>query len=58
LREHGILLPAIRYPTVARGEARLRITASAAHSEADIQQLIEMLRRCLEITGIRPPPSP
>jgi glycine C-acetyltransferase/8-amino-7-oxononanoate synthase len=39
LREQNIFVPAIRYPTVARGAARLRITLTAAHSEADISIL-------------------
>ncbi len=45
LHEEGILVPAIRYPTVAKDAARLRITASAAHSEAQIVQLGAALRR-------------
>lgn len=44
LREQGILCPAIRYPTVARGEARLRLTVTAAHSREDIASLGEALR--------------
>jgi glycine C-acetyltransferase/8-amino-7-oxononanoate synthase len=32
LLEAGFLVPAVRYPTVARGQARLRATVSAAHS--------------------------
>ena len=40
LRARGIFLPAIRYPTVARGEARLRLTATAAHTLEDIQALL------------------
>jgi 8-amino-7-oxononanoate synthase len=32
-------VPAIRYPTVARGQARLRVTITAAHEPADIIQL-------------------
>jgi 8-amino-7-oxononanoate synthase len=36
LRERGFFVPAIRYPTVARGKARLRITLSAAHLSAEI----------------------
>lgn len=39
LRERGLFIPAIRYPSVARGAARLRLTVSAAHAAADIQQL-------------------
>ncbi len=45
LWEAGIFVPAIRYPTVARGKARLRFTFSSAHSEADVEKLTETLRR-------------
>jgi len=48
LRERGLFIPAIRYPTVARGEARLRLTVSAAHTASDIQQLGAAL------AGLRP----
>src|SRR6266446_5336626 len=40
LREQGVFVPAIRYPTVARGQARLRLTVSAAHAAADVSQLV------------------
>lgn len=43
LREHGVFIPAIRYPTVARGQARLRLTVSAAHAAADVSQLVTAL---------------
>jgi 8-amino-7-oxononanoate synthase len=43
LREQGLLIPAIRYPTVARGEARFRLTVSAAHSAEDIAALSNAL---------------
>ncbi len=39
LREAGWLIPCIRYPTVARGRARLRITASALHTSTQIEAL-------------------
>jgi 8-amino-7-oxononanoate synthase len=44
LRERGILIPAIRYPTVARGQARLRLTVTAAHTSADLAQLLAALQ--------------
>ena len=43
LRERGLLVPAIRTPTVPTGAARLRITLSAAHTAHDIDQLISAL---------------
>ena len=44
LRERGIFVPAIRYPTVGRGQARLRVTLTAAHSSEDVSQLIRSLK--------------
>lgn len=44
LLEQGFLIPAIRYPTVARGSARLRITLSAAHSMNQIGRLLDLLK--------------
>jgi len=44
LWEAGIFVPAIRYPTVARGKARLRFTFSATHEEADIDRLAAALK--------------
>ena len=43
LREQGIFVPAIRYPTVARGAARLRITVTATHTTEDINLLVATL---------------
>lgn len=43
LLQRGLLVPAIRTPTVPANTARLRITLSAAHSADDIAQLIEAL---------------
>ena len=43
LLQHGLLVPAIRTPTVPMGTARLRITLSSAHSEDDIAKLVEAL---------------
>ena len=44
LEEQGLLVTAIRPPTVAEGTARLRVTFSAAHSEADVDRLLGALQ--------------
>ena len=44
LRAQNIFVPAIRYPTVARGAARLRVTITAAHTREDIGQLSNALK--------------
>jgi 8-amino-7-oxononanoate synthase len=40
----GLFIPAVRFPTVARGQARLRLTMTAAHRDADLAQLAAALR--------------
>jgi len=47
LRERGIFVPAIRFPTVARGAARLRITLNASHSADDVSQLVAALKEIM-----------
>jgi len=43
LQEKGILVPAIRPPTVPKDTARLRISLSAGHTEADVIQLAKLI---------------
>jgi 8-amino-7-oxononanoate synthase len=43
LREAGIFVPAVRFPTVARGQARLRLTVTAAHTAKDVATLLTAL---------------
>ena len=45
LGRQGILVPAIRPPTVPVGTSRLRVTVSAAHTNEDLDRLVDALRR-------------
>ena len=45
LQREGFFVPAIRYPTVATGSARLRITVTAAHKEDQIRSLCQAIRK-------------
>ena len=45
LQGEGFLVPAIRYPTVAKGTARLRITVTAAHEQDQIRALCTAIGR-------------
>ncbi|HHJ80169.1 MAG TPA: aminotransferase class I/II-fold pyridoxal phosphate-dependent enzyme, partial [Candidatus Tenderia electrophaga] len=45
LQQQGILISAIRPPTVPDGTARLRVTFSAEHSEDDVNHLLSALEQ-------------
>ena len=45
LQAEGFLVPAIRYPTVAKGAARIRITVTAAHTDTQIRSFAEAIQR-------------
>lgn len=47
LYKKGLFVPAVRTPTVAKGQARLRITLSAAHTHEQITQLVSALKEVL-----------
>lgn len=48
LEKQGLLVTAIRPPTVPEGQARLRVTLSAAHTWDDLQRLLQGLAVCRE----------
>lgn len=48
MREHNIYVQPINYPTVPKGTERLRLTATAAHSEADIHSMADILQHLWE----------
>ncbi|NMC71067.1 MAG: aminotransferase class I/II-fold pyridoxal phosphate-dependent enzyme [Myxococcales bacterium] len=52
LREAGVLVGAMRPPTVPPGTARLRLSVSAVHSPDDVARIAEAVRRC--VPEVRP----
>jgi len=44
LLNHGVFAQAIRYPTVAKGKARIRVTLTALHTREDIEYALEVFR--------------
>ena len=48
LLDQGLLVPAIRPPTVAPGTSRLRVALSAAHTDDQVDRLVAAL------TEVRP----
>ena len=50
LQERGILIPAIRYPTVARGQARLRASLMATHTQEELQTAATAIAQIIKST--------
>lgn len=58
LRARGLWVVAIRPPTVPAGTARLRVTLSAAHSDAELERLLDALGEAYFLTNSLTPASP
>jgi 8-amino-7-oxononanoate synthase len=52
LEEQGLLVPAIRPPSVPEGSARLRFSVTAAHTETDVKRVVEVLRGKIPMRSI------
>jgi 8-amino-7-oxononanoate synthase len=52
LLSEGILVPAIRPPTVPRGGSRLRVTLSCEHTDAEVEQLLAAIRQARSQPGV------
>ncbi len=51
LEQQGLRVPGIRPPTVPSGEARLRITLCATHTDADVDRLLAALEACVGLSS-------
>ena len=51
LRERGIIVTAMRPPTVPPGTARLRFSLTSAHTEAELAITADQLAACAETAG-------
>ena len=58
LEQAGFFVPAIRPPTVPRGQARLRVALSALHSESDVERLLDALALATQAMPCLPGSSP
>jgi glycine C-acetyltransferase/8-amino-7-oxononanoate synthase len=47
LREDGFWVPAVRFPTVAKGSARLRATVTAGHTDDQLEKLADALQTAI-----------
>jgi len=50
LQDAGILIPAIRYPTVAKGQARLRASLMATHTREQLQTAASVISQIIKST--------
>lgn len=51
LEDMGFRIPAIREPTVPKGQSRLRLTITAAHTEKDVDRLLDVFSSLAGLYG-------
>ena len=51
LQNEGVLIPAIRYPTVAKGQARLRASLMATHTKEELQAAATAIAQIIKSTN-------
>ena len=58
MREKGFFIPAVRFPTVSRGKARLRLTLTASHTPEEIDGFFKVLNQIMPNTVSANKPTP
>ena len=51
LLERGYVIPAIRYPTVAKGQARLRASLMATHTHEELERAAKAIAQVIKSTN-------
>lgn len=51
LQQRGLLIPAIRYPTVAKGQARLRASLMATHTHEELERAAKAIAQVIKSTN-------
>ena len=52
LQEEGVFVSPVLYPAVRRRESRLRVSVMATHTEQDIDQFVEKLKKTGKKLGV------
>ena len=52
IQERGLYLQPVTYPAVPKHKSRLRISVSAAHTEADLEQAVQVIAGVLRDEGV------
>jgi 7-keto-8-aminopelargonate synthetase-like enzyme len=48
LENEGVLIPAIRYPTVPKGTARLRVALMATHTDEELEHTAHLISKAIK----------